>query len=127
MIRSMIRAGNSTTSAAIVNTVAALERHPEQKAKYLADIDGLTPPTLLEEGLRYDGPALGLWRRCSRATSIQGYELNPGGTGSSPSTPRGGTTTRRRSTARKSSSSTGTGSSCRRTWPSASASTTASA
>ncbi|MFG3366320.1 cytochrome P450 [Streptomyces sp. NPDC090032] len=77
MIRSMIRAGNSTTSAAIVNTVAALERHPEEKAKYLADIDGLTP-TLLEEGLRYDGPALGLWRRCSRATSIQGYELDPG-------------------------------------------------
>lgn len=77
MIRSMIRAGNSTTSAAIGNTVAALERHPEQKAKYLADIDGLTS-SLLDEGLRYDGPALGLWRRCVHATTIQGRELSPG-------------------------------------------------
>jgi cytochrome P450 len=77
LIRAMIRAGNTTSAAAITNTVAALERHPEQKAKYLADIDGLTP-TLVEEGLRYDGPALGLWRRCKKDTTIQGYPLAPG-------------------------------------------------
>ncbi|MEY9992092.1 cytochrome P450 [Streptomyces sp. V4I8] len=77
MIRSVIRAGNTTTSAAIVNIVASLEWHPEQKAKYLADIEGLTP-SLVEEGLRYDGPVLGLWRRCAQATTVQGHPLEPG-------------------------------------------------
>ncbi|MEU5512922.1 cytochrome P450 [Streptomyces griseoaurantiacus] len=77
LIRAMIRAGNTTSAAALTNTVAALERHPEQKVKYLADIEGLTP-SLVEEGLRYDGPALGLWRRCARETTVQGYPLTPG-------------------------------------------------
>ncbi|MFK4102873.1 cytochrome P450 [Streptomyces sp. NPDC019531] len=77
LIRAMIRAGNTTTAATITNTVAALERHPEQKAKYLADIEGLTR-SLVEEGLRYDGPVQGLWRRCKEATTIQGYPLAPG-------------------------------------------------
>lgn len=77
LIRSVIRAGNTTTAAAIVNTIYALEQHPEQKARYLADIDGLTK-SLLDEGLRYDGPVLGLWRMCVRPTTVQGYELQPG-------------------------------------------------
>jgi cytochrome P450 len=77
LIRAMIRAGNTTTAATITNTIAALERHPEQKAKYLADIGGLTLP-LIEEGLRYDGPILGLWRRCAHATTIQGHPLESG-------------------------------------------------
>lgn len=77
LIRAMIRAGNSTTASAIAGTVMALEQHPEQKARYLADIDGLTP-SLVEEGLRYDSPVLGLWRRCAHDTTIQGYPLAPG-------------------------------------------------
>jgi cytochrome P450 len=77
LIRAMIRAGNTSTAATIVNTVYALEQHPDQKAKYLAGIDTLTVP-LIHEGLRYDGPVLGVWRRCKRETTIQGYPLNPG-------------------------------------------------
>lgn len=77
LIRSVIRAGNTTTAAAIVNTIHLLERHPEQKAAYLADIDGLSK-SLLDEGLRYDGPVMGLWRMCIRPTTIQDHELSPG-------------------------------------------------
>lgn len=77
LIRAMIRAGNTSTAAAIVNTVHALEQHPEQKRKYLADIDGLTI-TLIHEGLRYDGPVLGLWRRCKRDTTIQDHPVRAG-------------------------------------------------
>ncbi|MFK4106624.1 cytochrome P450 [Streptomyces sp. NPDC019531] len=77
LIRSVIRAGNTTTAAAIINSIHLLERHPEQKARYLADIDGLSK-SLLDEGLRYDSPVMGLWRVCARPTSIQGYELKPG-------------------------------------------------
>jgi cytochrome P450 len=77
LIRAMIRAGNSSTAATIVNTVYALERHPEQKARYLADIDGLTA-SLVQEGLRYDGPVLGLWRRCARDTAIQDVPIQRG-------------------------------------------------
>jgi cytochrome P450 len=77
LIRAMIRAGNTTTAATIVNTVHALESHPDQKQRYLADIDGMTIP-LIHEGLRYDGPVLGLWRRCACDTTIGGYPLREG-------------------------------------------------
>ncbi len=77
LIRAMIRAGNTTTAATIVNIVHALESHPAQKERYLADIDGLTLP-LIHEGLRYDGPVLGLWRRCARSTSVGGHALQEG-------------------------------------------------
>ncbi|SER36211.1 Cytochrome P450 [Lentzea xinjiangensis] len=77
LIRAMIRAGNTTTAATIINTVHALESHPEQKARYIGDIDGLTT-SLVQEGLRYDGPVLGLWRRCSRDTSVAGHPLPAG-------------------------------------------------
>ncbi|GLW89878.1 hypothetical protein Aglo03_06940 [Actinokineospora globicatena] len=77
LIRAMIRAGNTTTAATIINTVHALETHPDQKRRYLADIDGLTV-ALIHEGLRYDGPVLGLWRRCARDTSVGDYPLREG-------------------------------------------------
>ncbi|GGZ15072.1 hypothetical protein GCM10010300_68860 [Streptomyces olivaceoviridis] len=77
LIRAMIRAGNTSTAAAIVNTVHALEAHPQQKARYLSDIDRLTLP-LVHEGLRYDGPVLGLWRRCKRDTTIQDRPVRAG-------------------------------------------------
>ncbi|MFE4628379.1 cytochrome P450 [Streptomyces mirabilis] len=74
LIRAMIRAGNTSTAATIGNTVHALEAHPDQKERFLADIDGLTP-SLVQEGLRYDGPVLGLWRRCARDTEVGGHPL----------------------------------------------------
>ncbi|MEU3713515.1 cytochrome P450 [Streptomyces catenulae] len=68
-------AGNASTGAAIGNLVRALEQHPDQKTAYLGDIDGLTE-TLVEEGLRYDGPILGLYRRTLKEAELPGGHVS---------------------------------------------------
>lgn len=65
----LFAAGNTSTSTAVVNIVRVLDQFPEQKAKFLADIDGLVL-NVVEEGLRYDGPILGLWRRTMKEAPI---------------------------------------------------------
>lgn len=75
LIQLLAGAGISTTQQAIANIVYLLDQHPEQRAVYLADIDGLTK-SVVNEGLRFDGPVLGLWRRCLKETTVQGVEVN---------------------------------------------------
>lgn len=71
-------AGNSSTAAAVGNITHALEQHPQEKAKFLADIPGLTL-SLVEEGLRFDGPILGLYRRTLTETELPGgHVARPG-------------------------------------------------
>ncbi|MEV5538174.1 cytochrome P450 [Saccharopolyspora shandongensis] len=71
-------AGGGSTGPAIGNLAYALEQHPEQKAKYLADIDGLTDAAV-DEGFRYDGPILGLYRMTLQEGAIQdGFRASPG-------------------------------------------------
>ncbi|SER36261.1 Cytochrome P450 [Lentzea xinjiangensis] len=74
LIQLLAAAGISTTQQAIGNLVVALERHPGQRDAYLADIDGLTE-AVVDEGLRYDGPVMGLWRRCLASAEVQGTEV----------------------------------------------------
>ncbi|MEU5847816.1 cytochrome P450 [Saccharopolyspora shandongensis] len=64
-------AGGASAGPAIGNIACAVEQHPEQKAKYLADVEGLTS-AVVEEGLRFDGPILGLYRRTLREATIPG-------------------------------------------------------
>ncbi len=78
LIQLLAAAGISTTQQAIGNIIVALENHPQQRATYLSDIDGHTK-ALVDEGLRYDGPVLGLWRRCladAAADSIDIAKMN---------------------------------------------------
>jgi cytochrome P450 len=74
LIQLMAAAGISTTQQAIGNIVVALQQHPDQRAIFLADIEGQTE-ALVDEGLRFDGPVLGLWRRCLRPAEIEGIEV----------------------------------------------------
>jgi cytochrome P450 len=77
MVRLLLGAGNGTTSIALSNTIYQLEKRPEQKAKFLADIDGLTNSTV-EEGLRFDCPVQGNLRGVIGEGEIGGVKVGPG-------------------------------------------------
>lgn len=70
-------AGNTTTTTLIANAVHALDEFPEQKAAFLADIDGLVE-SVVEETLRYEGPIQGLFRRAVCPGEVAGYEIPAG-------------------------------------------------
>lgn len=69
----LLVAGSATTTTAITNLVYRLFRHPEQRAKLVAE------PALIaqavEEGLRYDAPVHGLFRTNNRPTKLGSYDL----------------------------------------------------
>ena len=69
MLKFLLSAGADTTKGAVTNAVYALETHPEEKARYLEDIDGLVD-TFVEEGLRFDGPVKGLLRTAKTDTAL---------------------------------------------------------
>ena len=69
MLKFLLSAGADTTKGAVTNAVYALETHPEEKARYLADIDGLVG-TFVEEALRFDGPVKGLLRTAKTDTVL---------------------------------------------------------
>jgi hypothetical protein len=69
ILKFLLSAGADTTKGAVTNAIFALETHPEEKARYLADIDGLVD-TFVEEGLRFDGPVKGLLRTAKADTAL---------------------------------------------------------
>jgi cytochrome P450 len=69
MLKFLLSAGADTTKGAVTNAVYALESHPEEKARFLADIDGLID-TFVEEALRFDGPVKGLLRTAKTDTLL---------------------------------------------------------
>lgn len=77
MVRLLLGAGNGTTSIALSNTIYQLEKRPDKKAKFLADIDGLTESTV-EEGLRFDCPVQGNLRGVIAESEIGGVRVGPG-------------------------------------------------
>jgi cytochrome P450 len=77
LVRLLLGAGNGTTSIALSNTIYQLEKRPDQKARFLADIDGLTNSTV-EEGLRFDCPVQGNLRGVIGAAEIGGVRVEPG-------------------------------------------------
>ncbi|EKX62490.1 cytochrome P450 [Streptomyces ipomoeae] len=70
-------AGIGTTIGAIGNTAYLLDRYPEQKARFLSDVEGLAP-SLAAESLRFETPISGLWRTCAKPTRIGNIDVEPG-------------------------------------------------
>ncbi len=77
IIRLLLSAGNTTTTTLIINTVKALEDHPTEKAKLLADLEGMSMAAV-DEGMRYDGPIHGLFRTAVEDTELGGVHIPKG-------------------------------------------------
>jgi cytochrome P450 len=61
----LVVAGNETTRNAIAHGLAALTDHPDQKQRWLDDIDGLAP-TAVEEIVRWASPVIHFRRTATR-------------------------------------------------------------
>jgi len=77
MVMLLNSAGNTTTTTLIGNAIWLLDRYPDQKARYLSDIEGRVEP-LVEETLRFDGPIHGLFRRTTEDTALAGQPVPVG-------------------------------------------------
>ena len=72
----LLLGGNETTTKLVTNGLLALSRHPEQRARLVADPSLL--PTAVDEALRYDTPVQGNARVTTRAAQIGGIDLPEG-------------------------------------------------
>jgi len=69
----LLVAGSATTTTAITNLIYRLSRHPDQRAKLVAEPDLIAGA--VEEGLRFDAPVHGLFRTNNRPTELGPYNL----------------------------------------------------
>ena len=71
-------AGNETTRNAIAHGLVALTEHPEQKERWLADIDGMAP-TAVEEIIRWASPVIHFRRTVTQdGATLGGQEFVQG-------------------------------------------------
>lgn len=70
-------AGNDTTRTAISHGVELLSRHPDQRAIWAADVEGVTP-TAVEEIVRAASPVTFMRRTATRDLSFAGYDVREG-------------------------------------------------
>ena len=70
-------AGNETTRNAISHGMKALSDHPEQRALWQRDFDGVTP-TAIEEIVRWATPVIHFRRTATRDTKIGGQAIGAG-------------------------------------------------
>jgi cytochrome P450 len=73
----LVNAGGDTTRNLVSAGVQLLFEHPEQRARLLADLDGLLPPAV-EEMLRYASPVVHFRRTAMADTVIRGQEISAG-------------------------------------------------
>jgi cytochrome P450 len=74
----LVVAGNETTRNAIAHGLHALTQHPDQRDRWLADIDGLAP-TAVEEIVRWASPVIHFRRTVTRdGTVLAGREFAEG-------------------------------------------------
>jgi cytochrome P450 len=73
----LVVAGNETTRNAISHGLLALTEHPDQRAAWLADIDGVTP-TAVEEIVRWASPVIFMRRTVTQPTTLGGQDLAEG-------------------------------------------------
>jgi cytochrome P450 len=74
----LVVAGNETTRNAIAHGLVALTEHPEQKERWLADIDGMAP-TAVEEIIRWASPVIHFRRTVTQdGTMLGGHEFSQG-------------------------------------------------
>jgi cytochrome P450 len=74
--RLLLVAGNETTANLVANTLVSLLCHPEQLVRLRAD-RSLVANTV-EEGLRYNSPALGALRRAREDVELAGVKVTAG-------------------------------------------------
>jgi len=70
-------AGAETTRQAISHGVLMLDRHPEQRAAWQRDFDGVSR-TAVEELVRWSSPVISFRRTVTRDTTLGGQELQAG-------------------------------------------------
>jgi cytochrome P450 len=73
----LVVAGNETTRNAISHGMKALCDHPEERAKWAADFEGLAP-TAVEEIVRWASPVIYMRRTTTRDTTLGGVKLPEG-------------------------------------------------
>src|SRR5262249_40078994 len=73
----LVGAGNETTREAISHGMLALTNHPEERARWQADLDGVSP-TAVEEIVRWATPVINFRRTASRDTVVGGQEIKAG-------------------------------------------------
>jgi len=73
----LVVAGNETTRNAISHGMKALCDFPEQRAKWLADFEGLAG-SAVEEIVRWASPVIHFRRTCTRATNLGGQPMQEG-------------------------------------------------
>jgi cytochrome P450 len=77
MVRLLLAAGVGTTAIGISNLLWSLENNPAEKAKLLADLDGLAA-SAVEEGFRFDCPVQGAFRGVANPLELDGVAMDDG-------------------------------------------------
>lgn len=72
----LVVAGNETTRNAISHGLLALTEHPDQRAVWQADIDGVAA-TAVDEIVRWATPVIWMRRTVAEETVLSGTELHP--------------------------------------------------
>ena len=72
----LLVAGNETTTKLIGNTLLALQRHPVERAKVVADRGRI--PDAVEEALRYEGSTQVMARTLTRDAELHGVTMREG-------------------------------------------------
>jgi cytochrome P450 len=73
----LLVAGNETTRNAISHGLWALTEHPDQRAAWEADFDGLAP-TAVDEIVRWASPVIYMRRTLTAPTTLSGHEFAEG-------------------------------------------------
>jgi cytochrome P450 len=73
----LVVAGNETTRNAISWGLHLLTEHPDQRAIWLDDVDGVTP-TAIDEIVRWASPVIFMRRTCTRDTELGGVRMREG-------------------------------------------------
>jgi cytochrome P450 len=73
----LVVAGNETTRNAISHGLKLITDHPEQRAAWLSDIEGVTP-TAVEEIVRYASPVIWMRRSATQDTALGGEKIAEG-------------------------------------------------
>lgn len=77
MVRLLLAAGVGTTAIGISNLFWSLENNPGEKAKLLANLDGLAA-SAVEEGFRFDCPVQGAFRGVADTLELDGVGMSDG-------------------------------------------------
>ncbi len=73
----LVVAGNETTRNAISHGMLQLTRHPDQRARWVDDLEHVSP-TAVEEIVRYSSPVIHFRRTATRDTVVGGQEIKAG-------------------------------------------------